>query len=116
LRTGVCERDRAPSTCAWLLAIASSMPTRYGFVIWSGPGYACEMKREEWDWPPIRGRYRAYSRFDVHQPSGWSSPGAKRAVQIYWRVTITIIKVLFAILLSIVAAGAFWLLWTIITL
>jgi hypothetical protein len=76
------------------------------------------MKRtEEWDWPPPpRGRYRYRTRFDVYQPSGWNSPGAKKAVHIYWRVMITIIKVLFAILLSIVTIGAFWLLWTIITL
>jgi hypothetical protein len=75
------------------------------------------MKRaEEWDWPPIRGRYRANSRFDVYQPSGWNSPGAKKAVSIYWRVMITIIKVLLAIPLSIVVIGGLWLLWTIITL
>jgi hypothetical protein len=76
------------------------------------------MRREEWDWPPRRGqgRYRTYSRFDVYQPSGWNSPVAKKAVSIYWRVTITIIKALLAISLSIMAVGAFWLLWTIITL
>jgi hypothetical protein len=72
------------------------------------------MKREEWDWPPRRRRY--YRTFDVYQPSGWNSPGAKKAVSIYWRVTITIIKMLIAIPLSILAIGAFWLLWTIITL
>jgi hypothetical protein len=73
------------------------------------------MRREEWDWPPTRHR-RYYRTFDVYQPSGWNSPGVKRAVHIFWRVTITIIKMLFAILLSIVAVSAFWLLWTIITL
>jgi hypothetical protein len=74
------------------------------------------MKRvEEWDWPPIR-RRRYYRTVDVYQPSGWNSPGAKKAVRIYWRVTITIIKMLLAIPLTIVAIGALWLLWTIITL
>jgi hypothetical protein len=78
------------------------------------------MKRvEEWDWPPTRGRYRwppTRSRFDVYRPSGWNSPGAKKAGRIYWQVTITIIKMLLAIPLSIVAIGAFWLFWIIITL
>jgi hypothetical protein len=60
-------------------------------------------RAEEWDWPPTRGRYRHYRTIDVYQPSGWNSPGAKKAVRIYWRVTI-----------SIMAVGAFWLLWTII--
>jgi hypothetical protein len=71
------------------------------------------MRREEWDWPPTRGRYRT---FNVYQPSGWNSPGAKKVVRIYWRVTITIIKILLAIPLSIVVIGGLWLLWTIITL
>jgi hypothetical protein len=76
-------------------------------------------RAEEWDWPPTRRRYRRYRRyrtFDVYQPSGWNSPVAKKAIRIYWRVTITIIKMLLAIPLSIMAIGAFWLLWTIITL
>jgi hypothetical protein len=73
------------------------------------------MKRQEWDWPPRRRRYRTVrSRFDVYQPSGWNSPGVKKAVRVYWRVTITIIKLLLAIPLSILAIGAFWLLWIII--
>jgi hypothetical protein len=79
-------------------------------------GYACGMNPQEWDWPPRRGRYRYRSTFDVHQPSGWNSPGTRKIVHVYWQVTITIIKMLFAIPLSIVAIGAFWLLWTIITL
>jgi hypothetical protein len=78
------------------------------------------MKREEWDWPPRRGRYRyryRYHRaFDVSQPSGWNSPGAKKAVHIYWRVTINIIKMLLAIPLTIMTIGAFWLVWIIVTL
>jgi hypothetical protein len=73
------------------------------------------MRREEWDWPPTRGRYRIYSRFDVYQPSGWNSPGVKKAVHIYWRVMVAIFKVMFAIPLTIMAIGAFWLLWTIVT-
>ena len=73
------------------------------------------MKREEeWDWPPTRHR-RYYRTIDV-RPSGWNSPGTKKVVRIYWRVTITLIKALLIIPLSIMAIGAFWLLWTIITL
>ena len=72
---------------------------------------------QEWDWPPRRHRFRARvrTRFDVYQPSGWHSPLAKKAVDIYWRGTIGIIKALLAIALAIVAIGAFWLLWVIIT-
>jgi hypothetical protein len=72
------------------------------------------MQYAEWDWPPRR--RRRYYRTVEYQPSGWSSPGAKKAVQIYWQVTITIIKALLAIPLSIMTVGAFWLLWIIITL
>jgi hypothetical protein len=71
------------------------------------------MRREEWDWPPTRGRYRTV---DVYQPGGWNSSGAKKAVRIYWQVTITIIKILIAIPLSIMVIGGLWLLWIIITL
>ena len=71
-------------------------------------------RAEEWDWPPTQRRYR--TRFDVYQPSGWNSPGVKKAVHIYWQAMITIIKVLFAIPLSIMVIGGFWLLWIIITL
>jgi hypothetical protein len=38
------------------------------------------------------------------------------AIDVYWLVAITIIKMLLAIPLTIMAVGAFWLLWTIITL
>jgi hypothetical protein len=69
--------------------------------------------KHEWDWPPTR-RWR-YHRTDVYQPSGWGSPGARRAVDIYWRTTIAIIKMLLAIPLSIAAIGSFWLLWIIVT-
>ena len=67
----------------------------------------------EWDWPPRRrrGYFRAYRTFDVYQPSGWNSPGVKKAVSIYWRAMITIVKMLIAIPLAILAIGAFWLLW-----
>jgi hypothetical protein len=78
------------------------------------------MKRtEEWDWPPIRGRrYRwppTRSRFDVYQ-SGWNSPGTKKAVHIYWQVTITIIKMLLAIPLSAMVVGSIWMIWILLTL
>jgi hypothetical protein len=73
------------------------------------------MKRaEEWDWPPTR-RRKYYRTFDIYQPGGWNSPGVKKAINIYWRVTITIIKALIAIPLSIMVIGGLWLLWTIIT-
>jgi hypothetical protein len=73
------------------------------------------MKRaEEWDWPPTR-RRRFYRTIDVYQPSGWSSPGAKKAVNIYWKTMVIIVKMLISIPLSIIAIGAFWLLWVIIT-
>jgi hypothetical protein len=72
------------------------------------------MKRaEEWDWPPTR-RRRFYQTIDVYQPSGWNAPVARKAVDIYFRATLFIIKALIAIPLSIMAIGAFWLLWVII--
>jgi hypothetical protein len=77
--------------------------------------YIYRMRRvEEWDFPPRRRRY--YRTIDAYQPSGWNSPGVKKAANIYWRTTITIIKLLLAVPLSIMAIGAFWLLWTIITI
>ena len=39
----------------------------------------------------------------------------RRIARVYLRVTLTIIKMLIAIPLSIMAIGAFWLLWVIIT-
>jgi hypothetical protein len=75
------------------------------------------MQQHEWDWPPRGRRYRwTHSRFDVYQPSSWNSPGVKKAVSIYWRVTITAIKLLISIPLTILVIGSFWFLWTIITL
>jgi hypothetical protein len=74
------------------------------------------MKRaEEWDWPPTR-RWRYYRTVDVYQPGGWNSPATKKAISIYWRVMITGIKLLLVISLGIMAFGASWLFWTVITL
>jgi hypothetical protein len=82
------------------------------------------MKRaEEWDdflgvhvrVSPRPHRRRFYRTIE-YQPSGWSSPVAKKIVGIYWRVTITIIKMLISIPLAILAIGALWMLWIIITL
>lgn len=75
-------------------------------------------RAEEWDWPLTRRRrfYRTYRTLDVVQPSGWNSPVAKKAVDIYWHATITFIKMLLAIPLSIMTISAFWLLWVILTL
>jgi hypothetical protein len=67
----------------------------------------------EWDWPPTR-RRRYYRTIDVYQPSGWGSPIARKAVRIYWRTMVTIVKVLISIPLAILAIGAFWLLWAVI--
>jgi hypothetical protein len=72
-------------------------------------------RAEEWDWPPTR-RRRYHRTVDIYQPSGWNSPVTKKIINIYWRVMITGIKMLLAIPLTIMAIGAFWLLWTIITL
>ena len=83
------------------------------------------MKRtEEWDdflgvhvrVSPRPRRHRFYRTIDVYQPTGWGSPGVKKAVDIYFRVTLFIIKALISIPLAIAAIGAFWLLWVIITL
>jgi hypothetical protein len=70
----------------------------------------------EWDWPPKRRWRRYHSRLDIYQPSGWNSPVTKKVINVYWRVMITGIKMLIAVPLTIAAIGAFWLLWTIITL
>jgi hypothetical protein len=77
------------------------------------------MRYEEWDWPPRRrqyrrARFRAVAITLLPSSSGWSSPGVRKAVDIYWRITIGIIKALLAVVLSVVAISAFWLLWTII--
>jgi hypothetical protein len=72
-------------------------------------------RTEEWDWPPTR-RRRYYRTVDIYQPGGWNSPVTKKIIDIYWRVMITSIKVLLTILLTIMAFGASWLFWTVITL
>jgi hypothetical protein len=69
----------------------------------------------EWDWPPTR-RRRYYRTIDVYRPSGWNSPGVKKAISIYWKTTLFIVKALIAIPLAIVTIGAFWLLGVIIML
>jgi hypothetical protein len=40
----------------------------------------------------------------------------RKAVDIYWRTTVAIIKALLAIPLSIMLVGAIWLLWILATL
>ena len=78
------------------------------------------MKREhEWDdflGVRVRVSRGPYRPTIDYQPSGWNSPIAKKIIRGYWRVTITLIKALIAIPLSILAIAAFWLLWIIITL
>jgi hypothetical protein len=70
----------------------------------------------EWDWPPTR-RRRYYRRsFDTYQPSGWDWPIRKKIINIWWRVMMISIKVLLTIALTIMAFGASWLFWTVITL
>jgi hypothetical protein len=74
------------------------------------------MRYEEWDWPPTRGR-RYYRTVDVYQPSGgWNSPRVRKAVDIYWQVTVFIVKALIAIPLTIMLIGSIGLLWVLITL
>jgi hypothetical protein len=79
------------------------------------PSYACGMKYQEWDWPPPRrrGNYRAS---DIYQPSGWGSPIEKKIINIWWRVMIACIKVILITALTIIAFGASWLFWTVLTL
>jgi hypothetical protein len=57
-----------------------------------------------------------YRTIDVYRPSGWNSPGVKKAISIYWKTTLFIVKALIAIPLAIVTIGAFWLLGVIIML
>jgi hypothetical protein len=73
----------------------------------------------EWDNFIIGGmrvRSRPHHRTIEYQPSGWSSPVTRKVVNAYWRVTITIIKMLISIPLAMIAIAAFWLLWVIVTL
>jgi hypothetical protein len=62
----------------------------------------------------VRRRPR-HSRFDVYQPSGWNSPGVRKAVSIYWRTTLFIVKMLLAIQLSIMVVGSVWMIWVLVT-
>ena len=59
----------------------------------------------EWDWPPVR-RRRFYRTIDVYQPSGWNSPGVRKAVRIYWRTMIIAIKMPISIPLAMMVVGA----------
>jgi hypothetical protein len=72
-------------------------------------------RTEEWDWPPPRRRGN-YRSSDIYQPSGWDWPIRKKIINIWWRVMMTSIKVLLTIALTIMAFGASWLFWTVITL
>jgi hypothetical protein len=60
--------------------------------------------------------YQPGSWDPVDQPNGWNSPITKRVADIYWRITIAIIKVLLIGYLTIVAFAAAWLFCTVITL
>jgi hypothetical protein len=86
---------------------------------------------QEWDFPPTR-RWRHYrprrrKYYDIYQPgswdpvpniqpSGWNSPIAKKIIDIYWRTTIAIIKVLLGIALFVMSFCASWLIVTVLTL
>jgi hypothetical protein len=79
--------------------------------------------KHEWDsFVGVRMRVRPrprrprFYRTIEHQPRGWNSPGVRRAVDIYFRVTIFVIKMLISIPLAMLAVGAFWLLWVLVTL
>jgi hypothetical protein len=70
----------------------------------------------EWDWPPTQRRkyYRSpkyYRTIDMYQPSGWHSPGVTKAVDIYWRTIVTLVKMAIAVPLTIMLLGSLWLLW-----
>jgi hypothetical protein len=74
------------------------------------------MRYEEWDFPerpPTRRRRKYYVEY---QPSGWSSPIVRKVVNVYWAVTITAVKMLVAVPLSIMLIGSIWLIWVLITL
>jgi hypothetical protein len=59
---------------------------------------------------------RYYQTIYFYQPSGWNSPIVRKVINVYWAVTITLIKALISIPLAIMAVSAFWLLWVIVTL
>jgi ABC-type transport system involved in Fe-S cluster assembly fused permease/ATPase subunit len=62
---------------------------------------------------PPAGIHRARRGLPI---TGWNSPGAKRVAHIYWRVMITIVKMLLAIPLTLMLLGSVWLLWFLVTL
>jgi hypothetical protein len=76
------------------------------------------MRYQEWDWPPTRRRRRYYRTIDYYdyQPSGWNSPITRKIVDIYWRATLTAVKMVVAVPLTIMLIGSIWLLWIIIGL
>jgi hypothetical protein len=63
-----------------------------------------------------RPRRRFYRTIDYQPSSDWNSPSVRKAVSIYFRATLFVIKMLVAIPLAVIAVGAFWLLWIITTL
>jgi hypothetical protein len=74
--------------------------------------------RHEWDFPerrPTR-RLQRYYRTVEYQPSGWSSPRVRKAVDIYWRTTVFVIKALIAVPLTIMLIGSIWFLAVIVSL
>jgi hypothetical protein len=75
-------------------------------------------RTEEWDWPPRRrrGYYRTYRTLDVHQPSSWDWSIRKKIIDIGWKTMIAVIKVVLTIALTAMAAGASWLIVTVLTL
>jgi hypothetical protein len=47
----------------------------------------------EWDWPPERRSRRRYQMIDAFpRRTGWASPTVTRAVDIYWKIVITTLK------------------------
>ena len=80
--------------------------------------YNSSMTRiEEWDWPPRQRRWRRFREtIDVYQPTGWASPRARKAVDIYCRVMITAVKMVVAVPLSLAVVGSIWLIWILLTL
>jgi hypothetical protein len=71
----------------------------------------------EWDWPAERPPTHQRRKYYVeYQPSGWSSPRVRKAVDIYWRTIIGLVKAVIAVPLALIAIGAFYLLWIIIGL
>ena len=92
--------------------------------------------RHEWDFPPPRRRRRDLADlgdapvFDArivgeqirlkpqrpYQRTGWNSPGVTKAVDVYTRVIVEIVKFLIAIPLAIMTCLALWLLLALLKL